>query len=91
MPDTNKPMTEQFEHLRRMRDELRLQIHLGADEAREEWERAEVLWARLHGEVQRLGEVSERPSKQLLSGATAMLHEVGVAYARIRAALQRPT
>lgn len=82
---------EQFETLRRTRDELRLQVHLGMQEVREEWDSAEVLWARLQGEVHRLGENSKQPSKKLGAAAGALVHEVGIAYGRIRAALQRPT
>jgi hypothetical protein len=89
MPESESPITEQLEHLHRMRDELRLRVHLGADEAREEWERAEVLWDRLQGEVHRLGEVSRRPSRQLKNAAGTLVREVGVAYSRIRTALQR--
>ncbi len=90
MPDSEKPFTEQLDQIRRTRDELRLKIHLAADEAREEWERAEVIWSRLQGELQRLASVSERPTKQLRAGADGLLREVAIAYGRIRAALQRP-
>ena len=90
MPETQTPFNEQLENLQRARDELRLRIHLGADEAREEWERAEVLWGRIQGEVHRLGDVSKRPSKQLKTAAGDLLHEVGNAYGRLREALHRP-
>ena len=35
MPDSEKPFTEQLDQIRRTRDELRLKIHLAADEARD--------------------------------------------------------
>ena len=89
MPETETIFNEQLENLRRTRDELRLQIHLGADEAREEWERAEAIWVRFEGEVQRFSSMAERPQKQLKEAAIALGHEIGVAYGRIRTALQR--
>ena len=80
---------ERFETLKRTRDELRLQIHLGADEARREWEVAETLWSRLQSEMHRFASVAE-PSKEKIGDAVSTLaHEVGVAYGRIGAALRR--
>ncbi len=90
MPTSDTPFNEKLEYLHRLRDELGLQIHLGAEDIREEWEHAEVRWARLQGEVKRLAEASKRPSKKLKSAAVALAHEVGISYTRIQSALQRP-
>lgn len=90
MPESQTPLTEQLDRLRQTRDELRLQVHLGADEAREEWERAEVLWGRLQAEVQRLGQASKGPSKVIRNAAATLIHQVGISYGHIRMALQRP-
>lgn len=90
MTESESPSHEQFENLRRTRDELRLQVHLGVAQVREEWDRAEVLWTRLQGEVHRLGDLTEQPKKQLGEAAGALVHEVGIAYGRIRASLGRP-
>jgi len=90
MPESKTPLAEQLENLRRTRDELLLHVHLGAEDARDEWERAEVLWHRLQGEAQRFGEASKRPSKQLKTATATLVHELGHAYTRVLAALKRP-
>lgn len=90
MPIPSSPFNEQIDALKAARDDLRVRLHLGAEDVREDWEHAEVLWARLQGEMHRLSDVSRRPSRQLRTAAASLIHEVGVAQARIREALQRP-
>lgn len=64
----------ELDSLRAARDELRVQIHLGAAEAREAWEKAEKGWNHLEGRLKVLGEATQE-SLEDIGGAVEMLGE----------------
>jgi len=90
MTQNEQHPVSRIEDLKRVRDELRVRVHLGHEEAVQEWERAEVLWSRLLGEVERFKDVSRAPATELSSAASTLAHSVGESYERIRTALHRP-
>jgi hypothetical protein len=59
--------------LARLRDEAKVQAHLGSMEAREEWEALETKWnhfaaqARLHESAEGIGSAVEAVGRELLS------------------------
>ncbi len=76
--------------LRQLRDELRLKIHLAEADLKVDWEKAEVLWSRVEGEVNRLRSETKGAGEEVVHGAGALVKELGEAYTRIGAALRRP-
>ena len=72
------------------RDEIRVKIHLAEADLRDEWEKAEVKWGRLQGEVERLRDEVKQPGHEIAHGAAALLKDLSEAYTRIGAALRRP-
>jgi len=64
----------ELDSLRAARDEIRVQIHLGAVEAREAWEKAEKNWNHLEGRMKVLGEATQE-SLEEIGGAVEMLAE----------------
>jgi hypothetical protein len=64
----------ELESLRAARDEIRVQVHLGAVEAREAWEKAETNWSHLEGRIKVLGEATQE-SLEDIGGAVEMLAE----------------
>ena len=64
----------ELDSLRTARDELRVQINLGAAAAREAWEKAEKGWNHLEGRLKVLGEATQE-SLEDIGGAVEMLAE----------------
>ena len=64
----------ELDSLRAARDEIRVQVHLGAVEAREAWEKAEKNWNHLEGRMKVLGEATQE-SLEEIGGAVEMLAE----------------
>ena len=76
-------LSKRFEELKQLRDELRLQIHLGSMELQEEWEELERKWSefRRKAELQKTAEGLEQVLMDL--GA-----ELRLAYQRLSKALK---
>lgn len=71
------------EDLKRLRDELHLQIHLGSKELQDEWAELEQKW----DEFARNAEL-EKTAEGLGAAAKAMGDELQKAYERLRKALR---
>ena len=84
------PVTERFPVLKRTRDELKVQVALAKAEIKEEWQKAEVKWSRLEGEVERLRERAGDATHEVGTGIEHLATDVGESYNRIREALKRP-
>jgi len=70
--------------LKRLRDELRLQLHLGKAEAQEEWDKAEAKWDQLRKEVPKIDDAREDALGAISDGTRKLLDEIRQAYGRIR-------
>lgn len=76
-----------MEKLRRERDELKLKVHLGKAELKDEWEALERKWERLEGRVEGAAEGAREASREVGAAFGVMADELGEAYRRIRARL----
>lgn len=76
-----------MEKLRQERDELRLKLHLGKAELRDEWETLERKWERLEGRVEGAAEEARESSREVGAAFGVLADELGEAYRRIRARL----
>lgn len=66
-----------MEELKRLRDEMRVQMNLASKEAKDEWERLEGRWHKLQEKAHPAKEVAAEAGKQVLD-------ELGTAYRRLR-------
>lgn len=78
---------KELDALRQVRDELRLQIHLGANEAKEVWERMEKKWAELEAKARFVRREAEEPLREVGEAARKLAEEIRHGYERIRRAL----
>ncbi len=79
-------MTEQssyVEDLKHLRDELRLQMHLGSMELQDEWEELEKKWTEFTREAE-----LQRTSKGVGSALESVGDELMKGYERLKKALQ---
>ena len=76
--------SDDIDKLREMRDELRVQLHLGAAEARDAWHEVEQRWQRLEGKLKVLGEESREDLAEVGEAAGLLVKEIQESYEHLR-------
>ena len=76
-----------LETLARLRDELKVQMHLAKAEVKEEWEKLEPKWAEVEMKGNALEKASVEAAKGLKAAIDLLIDELSAGYARIRKAL----
>jgi hypothetical protein len=84
MSDTKERFEEMVSSLKQMRDELKVQIHLGKAEAKEEWEKLEEKWQELKARGEPVAEAVEESAKDLGSALELVGGELKAGYERIK-------
>jgi chromosome segregation ATPase len=74
--------------LRQQRDELRLQIHLGKAEVRDEWEDIERKWQHIESRLARATDEAKSSARNVGAALAQVAEEIAAAYQRIRQALR---
>ena len=82
--DATSPKRE----LARLRDELRLQIHLAKAEVRSKWEELEHKWVLLQSRLSGLKLASRESKKEIAGAVRDLIQELSEGYLRIREALK---
>jgi predicted nucleic acid-binding Zn-ribbon protein len=77
-------LQRELDALTRARDELKVQLHLAKNEARDEWTKLEAAYARLTGELQNAGGDLKEPIRELSGAARSVFDELKHGYDRIR-------
>lgn len=75
---------EELDELRRIRDELRVQVHLGKAEATDLWEKLESRFNEAESHVRTLARQAEEPMSDVAEAAKLLLEEVRSGYHRLR-------
>jgi predicted nucleic acid-binding Zn-ribbon protein len=76
-----------MDKLRQERDELRLKLHLGKAELKDEWETLERKWEQLEARMAGARDEAREASKEVGAAFGILADELGQAYKRIRARL----
>ena len=87
----NKEETEldyMVQALKQKRDEIRVQIHLGKQEARDEWERLEAKWFDLQSKLRYIRQASSKTAKGVLQIAQRIATEVEEGYKKMKESLR---
>lgn len=84
MSDWNEKFSEEVDDLRRVRDELRVQIHLGKEEAKERWEELERRWHHLESKLKVVREGSRESLEDIGEAARMLLGEIRRGYRHLR-------
>jgi len=77
-------ISEIFENLKQQRDELRLQMHLAAAEAKDEWQVLEKKWGSFEGKAKQVSGEAKEVSKDIWLATKALGNEIKEGYDRIR-------
>ncbi len=85
MSDQNEGLLhEEVERLRTLRDELRVQLHLAKNEARDRFESAEKSWHELEGRLKLIGRESQDSLHEVGEAANKLVDEIKQAYKHVR-------
>jgi uncharacterized protein YjbJ (UPF0337 family) len=82
--DWRERLDAEIESLQQARDELRVQLHLAANEAREVWETVERNWGHLEGRLKQVGEVTQESKEEIEEAAKTLVEEIKAGYKRVR-------
>jgi len=85
--ELNEKWQEEFNTLRRWRDELRVKLHLGKAEARERWEKLEKDWEHLEAKAKLLGEASKGDLAEVGQAARQLAKEIRKGYEHLKSLL----
>jgi predicted RNA-binding protein len=80
------PFTD-YESLAQLRDDLRVRIHLGEMEARDQWERLEPKWWELQRKVAAVERASADTAQEITTAGNLLIEELSKGYDRIHKAL----
>ena len=80
-------LAKEVEELKRMRDELRVRIHLGKAEAKELWEKTESKLHEVEGKLKSVSAEAKEPLHDVGAAARLLVDEIKDGYKRIRDAL----
>ena len=75
---------QELEDLRAAREELRVRLHLGKLEARDQWEQLEKKWQQAEGKLKVLGDASQEVAEGVGEAAGLALDELKEGYAKLR-------
>jgi hypothetical protein len=81
MPDW---LEKEIEGLRRMRDEVKLQLHLGAADARRAFEHVEKRWQHLEGKLKLIREESRGDFAEIGEAAKLLAREIRDGYQHLK-------
>jgi len=80
-------LTTELEDLQRLRDEIRVRLHLGKADAKDQWERVEHRFQEFEGHVKSLSAQAEEPLHDVADAARLLGEEIRDAYRKLRDAL----
>jgi len=81
-------LQREIEALTNARDELKLQLKLARNEARDEWSRIESTVERLQLELKRIGEDAKEPLKDIGTAALHLVDELKRGFTRVRGSVK---
>lgn len=77
-------LNEALESLKTLRDEVRLQIHLGKAELKDEWEQLEHKWQETEQKIEAVGEEAKEKAEDVHNALNVVVEELSSAYSRIK-------
>jgi hypothetical protein len=77
-------LTREVEGLRQMRDEMKLQAHLGKADAKDAWEDVEKRWQHLEGRLRVLRNASKEELADVADAAKLLIEEIRRGYQHVK-------
>lgn len=80
----NEQVQDLMEKLRQQRDELRLKVHLGKADAKDEWNELEEKWEGLKARLKAAGGEAGEAKEDVSEAMKGLMDEIKKGYGRIR-------
>jgi len=87
MSDWKARVEREIDELRRVRDELKVRMHLAKAEAKDRWNELEHQFHNLEAKGHQIAQASEEPLRDVREAAKLLVDEIREGYRRIREAL----
>jgi hypothetical protein len=87
--DLEDKVEKLMDDLATQRDELRVQMHLFAADAKNEWEELEEKWQHLQGKMGVVGKTAKASAQEIGAASEQLGEELGRAYKRLKMALKQ--
>lgn len=87
MEDKRHERSWSLEEIKRMRDELRVQMNLAGKELRDDWEAVESKWNQLNRRMHPVKEAASDSASEIGKATKDLMREIGNTYQRIKNAL----
>lgn len=84
MGDVREEFEKAVRQLEQQRDELRLKLHLGKAEAREEWDKLERRWEHVRARLPQLREALSETKNEVGAALKLAAEEIRRGYERLR-------
>ncbi len=84
MASLRDTLRETLEKLEQERDELRVRLHLGKAEARQEWDKLDARIGELRGRLDRAGDEAGEVMEDVAAAAKLLGDEIRLGFDRIR-------
>jgi uncharacterized protein YjbJ (UPF0337 family) len=75
---------ELAERLKQERDELKLKLHLGTADLRDEWDELEEKWDGLLGKLRQAGDAADEATDDIKTAARLLANELKEGYEKVR-------
>lgn len=87
MSTNKKPLDQLTEELRQLRDELSVQMHLAASDARDEWDKLERKWDHFRARAEVVGRAAGSTAEDVGDALELLGQELRKGYHKIKALL----
>lgn len=84
MTKLKETLDKEVEELRRVRDQLKVQAHLGKAEFKDAWARLEAHWPKVEEKLKKLESETSEFKDELLESAKDLVEEIRQGYLRMR-------
>ena len=84
MSDIRERIEEEVDGLRAVRDDLRVRLHLGQVEVRDQWEKLERKWQRVEAKAKVLREESRESMEDVEDAARLLVGEIREGYRHLK-------
>ena len=84
MPEDKTPFNELFKNLKQVRDELKVQVHLGKAEAKDEWDNLEKKYEDFKAQSEKVASAAGDTAKDVGSAMDLAAEELKKGYERIK-------
>ena len=86
--ETRETLEKMLASIKEQRDELKVQMHLGKAELKDEWEGLERKWEHIESRLDAVDKVASEAAEDVGAAVSVIAGEISEAYQRIKRALK---